>query len=161
MGSPSPLSPRPYPLVCTALLLCALTAPSWAKPQQSGPTGPKIWLQDNQPLQVVYHATAAIGGSSAANGTPQAANLAAAQILASGQAQPLALARGDFDADGVDDLAVGYATSGRGQFPSPFLPDVEVLTLPVRPDFVAVGSFASSSYPDIVVAARGDSSIYL
>src|SRR5215469_2534311 len=115
MGRPSPLSPRPYPLVCTALLLCALTAPSWAKPQQSGPTGPKIWLQDNRPLQVVYHAaTAAISGSSAATGASQAANLTAAQILSSGQAQPLALAHADFDADGVEDLAVSYAAPGGG-----------------------------------------------
>src|SRR5215472_14928965 len=189
MGRPLSLSPRPYPIICAALLLCALSAPSWAKPkpQQSGPTGPKIWLQDNQPLQVVYHAATASSASRVASGTEQNANLTAAQVLTSGQVQPLALAEGDFDADGVEDLVVGYAAPGggilaihrgnldafapqsdasfqaiaRGQFPSPFLADVRVLSLPVRPDFVAVGSFAESSYPDIVVAARGDSSIYL
>src|SRR5215472_8498511 len=189
MGRPLSLSPRPYPIICAALLLCALSAPSWAKPkpQQSGPTGPKIWLQDNQPLQVVYHAATASSASRVASGTEQNANLTAAQVLTSGQAQPLALAKGDFDADGVEGLVVGYAAPGggilaihrgnldafapqsdasfqaiaRGQFPSPFLPDVRVVSLPVRPDFVAVGSFAESSYPDIVVAARGDSSIYL
>jgi uncharacterized repeat protein (TIGR01451 family) len=132
------------------------------------PTGPKIWLQDRQLLQVVHTGTAK-------------------SVQAMKSAQPLALAEGDFDVDGVEDLVVGYASPNggilalhrgnldafapqsdasfhaiaRGKFPSPFLPNAKLIELPVRPDFVSVGSFNGNGYPDVVVAARGDSSIYL
>lgn len=39
----------------------------------------------------------------------QVNNDAAARSIASGQARPLSLTKGDFDHDGVEDLIVGYA----------------------------------------------------
>lgn len=99
----------------------------------------------------------------------------------------LSMVSGDIDRDGVDDLAVGYGTSdggiiaihrgnldafapqskesfeaiGRGDFPSPFLPDAKAFTVPLRPDFIAEGIFNPYGYRDVIVAARGDHSIYL
>jgi hypothetical protein len=132
--------------------------------------GPKIWLQESYSVPV-HH----VGGSNAV------------QMLAGGRATALAMAEGDFDADGVEDLVIGYTVGnggvlafhrgnldafapqseasfqaiGRGEFPSPFLPRATVVEVPVRPDFVSVGSFNGNGYPDVIVAARGGSSIYL
>ena len=145
--------------------------PKPTPPQGTAPTAPPtIWLQQNRPLTVSH-----------------TGNRATVDMLSSGWAQPLALANADFDADGVDDLVVGYAAPGggiltihrgnldafapqsqasfeaigRGDFPDPFLPNARTIPVPVRPDFVAVGSYNGEGYPDIIVAQRGDSSIYL
>jgi hypothetical protein len=110
------------------------------------------------------------------------------QALASGQAVPLAMVSGDFDHDGFSDLAVGYSAPGggivaihrgnmdafapqsqeswlaigRGDFPSPFLPDVKVFSVPVSPDLLAVGKFTSTNgFDDLIVAARGGSVLYV
>lgn len=135
---------------------------------QQGAVGSRIWLRDAQPIAVQH-----VG--------------AAKTVQAMASAQPLALANGDFDADGVVDLVVGYASANggilafhrgnldafapqseasfqaiaHGQFPSPFLPTALLVDVPVRPDFVAVGSLNGEGYPDVIFAQRGDSSIYL
>src|SRR5258708_39047926 len=102
----------------------------------------------------------------------------AAQILGGGQAQPLSMAKGNF-VDGIEDLVVGYAAPGggiiafhrgnldafapqsdasfqaigRGEFPAPFLPEARVFSVPVRPDFIALGNFTVLSLQDLVVAS--------
>ena len=109
------------------------------------------------------------------------------EALENGATQPLSLITTDLDADGVEDMVAGYSSSeggilrvhrgnldafapqnkesfeaiGRGDFPSPFLPDAKAFAVPVHPDFVAEGSFNPYGYRDLIVAARGDSSIYL
>src|SRR5579864_5281818 len=160
-----------YPsLSLLAFLLILLgSQPLRGRPPQALVTaGPRIWLRDAEPIAVSH-----VGSTKAM------------QTLSS--AEPLALAKADFDADGVDDLVVGYASAnggilafhrgnldafapqseesfqaiGRGEFPSPFLPTATLVEVPVRPDFVQVGSFNGEGYPDVIVAQRNDSSVYL
>src|SRR5579864_8164292 len=140
-----------YPsLSLLAFLLILLgSQPLRGRPPQALVTaGPRIWLRDAEPIAVSH-----VGSTKAM------------QTLSS--AEPLALAKADFDADGVDDLVVGYASANggilafhrgnldafapqseesfqaidRGEFPSPFLPTATLVEVPVRPDFVQVGSF--------------------
>ncbi|HEY1402179.1 MAG TPA: VCBS repeat-containing protein, partial [Terriglobales bacterium] len=146
------------------------------KAPQSYQGGPKIWLQDRQTLQVAH-----VG----ADGTAQ--NKSAAQSLAAGQGQPLAMIHGDFDQDGIEDLAVGYATPGggaivvhrgnldafapqsdasfqaigRGEFPAPFLPQAKVFSIPIRPDFLAAGNFTGKGNTDLVAASKGGNALYV
>lgn len=151
--------------------LAALAASGRARQQDSAQpavVGKRIWLRDAQQIAVRH-----VGS--------------AQSVQAIASAQPLALAEGDFDADGVEDVVVGYASPnggilalhrgnldafapqsafsfraiGRGDFPSPFMRTARLFDLPVRPDFVQVGSFNGEGYPDVVIAARGDSSLYL
>jgi uncharacterized repeat protein (TIGR01451 family) len=141
---------------------------------QNAPTGPRIWLAEGQALRV-QHAGATAGDQ------------AVAQSVAAGSAVPLALAKGDFDGDGYEDLAVGYSTPaggaivlhrgnidafapqaeasfqavGRGEFPSPFLLQATVFKVPVRPDFIATGDFTGIGHVDLAIAALGGSSVYV
>ena len=111
----------------------------------------------------------------------------AVSAITSGKASPLSLASEDFDVDGVDDLAAGYATAGggliafhrgnldafapqsdesfqaiaRGENPSPYLPDVDLVEIPERPDFLAAGDVIGINGPGVVAAARGGSTIYV
>src|SRR5712692_5554436 len=127
-------------------------SPARGKAPQSYQGGPKIWLQDRQTLGVTHVP---------ADGSVQ--NKSAAQSLAAGQGQPLAMIHGDFDQDGIEDLAVGYATPGGGaivvhrgnldafapqsdasfqaigggEFPAPFLRQGKVGRVPLGPDFLA------------------------
>src|SRR5215831_554440 len=121
-----------------AILLFALASlPLRARAPQAGPAqegafGPRIWLRDAQPIAVNH-----VGATKT--------------VQALSSAQPLALAKGDFDADGVEDLVIGYKSAkggilalhrgnldafapqseasfqaiARGEFPSPFLPDAK------------------------------------
>ena len=108
--------------------------------QQSPVRGPKIWLGDNQT-------------------TPVKPLPGLAQSVAAGQAQALSMATADVDGDGVADMVAGFSAPGggaivihrgnldafapqsdasfqaigRGQFPAPFLPDAQVLNIPIRP----------------------------
>jgi uncharacterized repeat protein (TIGR01451 family) len=133
---------------------------------QNAAPGPKIWLQDSQPLSVTH-----VG--------PAAASM--------GLAQPLSMVSADFDRDGVQDLLVGYSTPGggvlslhrgnldafapqseasfqaigRGEFSAPFLQDAQTFSISVRPDFIAVGNFTASGNIDLVVAARGGNALYV
>src|SRR5258708_31604319 len=121
-------------LAFTNTLFAAQNADPKLALAQSIATGPRIWLAESRELPV-QHAGAT------------AREQALAQSLAAGKAVPLAMAKGDFDGDGVDDLLVGYAAPsggaivlhrgnvdafapqsedsfqaiGRGEFPQPFL----------------------------------------
>jgi uncharacterized repeat protein (TIGR01451 family) len=143
-----------------------------AAPLQQAPVvrGPKIWLGDNQAVPVKTVGSTGL-----------------AQSIAAGQAQPLSMATADVDGDGIADLVAGFSAPtggsivihrgnldafapqsnasfqaiGHGQFPSPFLPKAQVINVPVRPDFIALGSFTPSGHQDLVVAARGGNSLYV
>jgi uncharacterized repeat protein (TIGR01451 family) len=148
-----------------------------APPMQTpngGPTGPRIWLSDTREVRAEH-----VGAS--------ANEQSLARAVASGQATPLAMTKGDFDGDGVEDLVIGYATAGggaialhrgnvdafapqseasfqaisRGDFPSPFLTEAQVFRVPVRPDFIAAGDFTGLGHLDLVVASREDNTIYV
>ncbi len=110
-----------------------------------------------------------------------------AVTTAGAQAQPLALAAGDFDENGVEDLVAAYGagTAGslaiyrgnldafapqskasfdgiaKGQFPDPFLSTPDSVNLPVRPDFVAVGDFNGDGHSDIAVGSRSGATLYI
>src|SRR5258708_2682264 len=155
-------------------------------PQSTVAAGARIWLAEPQSLTVRHVAAGAGTTGAAANGArigasaglasstnailngganpgealtgAAALNDAAARRLAAGQGQPLSMINGDFDSDGIEDLAVGYSTPGggaialhrgnldafapqsqasfeaigRGNFPQPFLPDAQVISIPVR-----------------------------
>jgi hypothetical protein len=149
------------------LILCGLGNYLSAAALQAPVSGPKIWLQDNQRLPV--------------------AHTGAAASVMTGAAQPVSLASGDIDADGVADLLVGYSAPGggviavhrgnldafapqsdaslqavgRGEFPSPFLTQANTFTVPVSPDFIAIGNFTGNGEQDLVIAARGGNALYV
>jgi uncharacterized repeat protein (TIGR01451 family) len=112
----------------------------------------------------------------------------ASRALQDDLATPLALASADFDEDGVPDLVSAYAGPGGGIvtlhrgnidsiFPnspeaqrrkangtftsSPLLSPARVFELPRRSDFIAAGDFDADGHSDLLVAARGGSSLYL
>ncbi|HEY6968146.1 MAG TPA: Ig-like domain repeat protein [Candidatus Angelobacter sp.] len=157
-------------VILTLLILSIPLVAAGPAPVQNGTTsGPRIWLQENQPLPVVHR------------------DVATQSPVAMQGAQPLSMASGDIDADGFEDLLVGYGVSqggviavhrgnidafapqsdasfqaiGRGEFPAPFLLDAQTFAVPVRPDFVALGSFIGSGNLDLVVATRGGNSLYI
>ena len=91
------------------------------------------------------------------------------------------LSVGDFDGDGVPDLASGYAAGEGGRItvhrgnvdalwpygaalrngtPPAFLPDARVFTLPEVPDFLAVGDFDADGHQDVMTAQRGSTALY-
>jgi fimbrial isopeptide formation D2 family protein/uncharacterized repeat protein (TIGR01451 family) len=139
-----------------------------------GPVGPTIWLKDSQPLAVTYSGSGVAGAMS----------LVGVDIAAP---QPVAMVQGDFDQDGVSDLAVGYSAGGssfiaihRGnmdafaprtaaafqaiahnQFPSPFLPAAETFAVPESPDFIVTGDFTGHGTTDLAMASRSGSTIYI
>jgi hypothetical protein len=102
-------------------------------------------------------------------------------------ARPLSMASEDFDNDGMQDLAVGYAGGvggllslrrgnieaispqspevleglRNGRYPSPFLNQVSLFWLPEAPDFLATGDFNADGYADVVAAARYGQTLYL
>ena len=96
-------------------------------------------------------------------------------------ARPIALAKGDFNEEGVDDLVSGYG-SGKGGLlvvhrgnigalwpygealrygpPAAFLPNPRSFALPETPDFVAAGDFDGDGHQDLVTAQRGSDAFY-
>lgn len=147
----------------------SLAAPPVQAPQT---TGPKIWLGDRQTLPMQSAAPQAGVALLAAH---------AAQVAAA--PQPLSLAVGDVDENGIDDLLVGYSgylsiqrgnidafapqsdasfqAIAHGQFPAPFLAQTVTLSTPVNPDFIAVGHFTISGHNDLVIAAKGGTALYV
>src|SRR5262245_26976877 len=133
-------------------------------------SGAPIYLSEAQPL-VVHHV-----------GVREAV-----EALTDGSAQPSALVTSDLDADGLQDLVVGYSHAedgilavhrgnldafapqsresfdaiGRGDFPSPFLTNATAIAVPVHPDFIAEGRFNPYGFRDVIIAERGGSTIYL
>ena len=152
------------------LILSGLVNFQPAAALQAPARGPKIWLGDNQAVPM----------------TPVGAGTLA-QSVAAGQAQPLSMATADVDGDGVADMVAGFSAPGggaivihrgnvdafapqsdasfqaiaHGQFPAPFLPNAQVINIPVRPDFMALGRFTPGGHQDLVVAALGGNSLYL
>ena len=151
------------------------------RPQQTVP-GPRIWLQENQALPVrhVPVSVSDVLGRAMTSGD--------SSILAGlNQAQPVSLTSGDLDADGFEDLIVGYSAGGsgfisihrgnmdafapqssasfeairQGKFPSPFLLDAKTFPVPISPDFIAVGDFTGHGNRDLAVAAKGGNTIYI
>jgi uncharacterized repeat protein (TIGR01451 family) len=152
-------------LVSVVLVLCLQTALLAQSPRV-----PHIYLQEGQSLKVNH-----------------SGDTAAVQAMQTGKAQPVSIASADVDADGVADMVVGYSAPdggivavyrgnldafapqshesflaiGRGQFPSPFLTDVQVFKVPVSPDFLVTGNFTASGHTDLVVASRGGNALYV
>src|SRR5437764_15005961 len=148
------------------LLLCAA-----ALGQQASPNPPRIWLSEPQGL-TVNHVSALSGAMRSAPSRAMTADTdpGATPAVAVNLGQPVSMASADFDEDGIADLAVGYKgpqgfsvvihrgnldafapqsdvslqAIGRGEFPSPFLTDAQVIGIPVSPDLVATGSFAGN-----------------
>ena len=105
----------------------------------------------------------------------------AGEPSAGARMRPLSLAAADFDADGVRDLACGYAAAGGGLVTvargveaavygpdslasgaaPPFLPAVRVAALPVAADLVAAGDFDNDGRRDVVAGAVGGDALYL
>ena len=156
-------------LLVLFLVLAGLGSYLFAAALQAAARGPRIWLGDNQAVPV----------------KPAAPGLA--QSLAAGQAQALSMATADVDGDGMADLVAGFSAPGggalvihrgnvdafapqsdasfqaigRGQFPAPFLPDAQIISIPVRPDFMALGSFTPGGHQDLAVAALGGNSLFI
>ena len=125
---------------------------------------PYISLRDGQAVSTNF-----VGDSSAAN------------ILRSNTAQPLALASGDFDSDGVPDLVSGFSSGNAGIIsihrgnvdalfpygaalrngePPAFLPNALAIQVPEPPDFIGTGDFDADGHWDIVTAHLGSTSLY-
>ncbi|HEV2987167.1 MAG TPA: FG-GAP repeat protein, partial [Candidatus Angelobacter sp.] len=138
-------------------------------PQRSA-QGQRIWLGEPEGLQVTHVPAAGVQNLLAPSGPD----------FATSQPQPLSLVNGDFNGDGIEDLAVGYATPGGGaivlhrgnleafapqsqasfdaiaqsKFPQPFVANAEVINVPIKPDFIAVGDFTGGPGHDLVTASR-------
>jgi HYR domain-containing protein len=109
------------------------------------------------------------------------------QLLESDQVNPLTLASGDFDGDGVPDLISGYSHAGSGVltihrgnvdsiYPntaearkrksnaaftdSPFLSPARVFELTAPPDFMQAGDFNADGHFDVITASPESNTIW-
>ncbi|MEP6819604.1 MAG: CSLREA domain-containing protein, partial [bacterium] len=131
---------------------------------------PRMNLQDGHAVVANYKNAATREASTAVNG-----------------ARPLSLATGDLNVDGFPDLLCGYTSESgsfvtvslgnpeafgptrretidavsSGNFHDSFLPDATVIPVPVAPDFLAVGDFDRDGRLDILMATRGNDTIYI
>ena len=120
-------------------------------------------------------------GAASYKGTARSLGVMAARPAA------LSMASSDLDGDGADDLAIGLSAPGggliavhrgnldafapqsdasfwaiaRGEFPSPYLPEAELVEIPSRPDFLASGDFIGLGGSALAAAARGGQSIHV
>jgi hypothetical protein len=104
-----------------------------------------------------------------------------AQQAMSARPSALSMAAADLDGDAVTDLAIGFAAPGggliaihhgnidafapqseksfwamtRGEFPSPYLSQADLIEVPVRPDFLSEGDLIGSRGSALAAAARG------
>jgi len=157
--------------------LASIKAAATQSSQGTGSQTPRIWLAEPQGLQVTHVPAAGVQNLLAPAGPDFVAS----------QPQPLSMINGDFDGDGIEDLAVGYATPGggaivlhrgnldayapqsheswlaigQGRFPQPFLAEAQVINVPIRPDFIAVGKFGGNSGLDLAVASRNGNTLYI
>ena len=141
------------------------------------------------PLLMAGVAAAALGStSSRLVDRPAVAGESLPQVLRGQALRPLSLASGDFDQDGVPDLAAGFGTSEGGVvvlyrgnvdslYPNspearqrrvqgsfvgePFLPMDRVLVLTAPPDFLFAGDFDADGHADLAAAAREGTAIHL
>src|SRR5678816_4144474 len=175
-----------YAKVAFALALCCLTAfvlttrVSSEAPRKASPAairsfdigqGPKTYS-----FQLGRETTTQYNGS-----------FSLQQAFEAGQVQPRTMISDDFNGDGMGDLVIGYQKGGagvlgmrqgnlqaisptdpnvfqgitEGRYPSPFLPEVTLYSLPEAPDFLQFGDFNSDGYPDVMTAARGAQKLYL
>jgi hypothetical protein len=95
--------------------------------------------------------------------------------------EPLALASGDFDQDGMPDLVSAFRSGNGGVIsvyrgnvaalwsygaavgtasPSALFPKARTFAVPETPDFVVTGDFDADGHWDIVTAQRGSSNLY-
>lgn len=133
-------------------------------------SGQPIWLQEPHSLSVQYQ------------GHPDLLT-----PLSSRQAEPLSVATGDFDEDGMADLAVGYGSGkggllvvhpgnrdavspqsieswkaiAAGNFPPAFLSTATVFSLPARPDFLVAGKMTGTDHTDLLAATLGSTVIHV
>jgi CSLREA domain-containing protein len=110
-----------------------------------------------------------------------------AQQAMSARPSALSMAAADLDGDAVTDLAIGFAAPGggliaihhgnidafapqseksfwamtRGEFPSPYLSQADLIEVPVRPDFLSEGDLIGSRGSALAAAARGGNSIVI
>src|SRR5579884_2861766 len=159
-------------LVLSARIEAQQTSGAFFSPSssESAVTGPKIWLSGVEPVPIVVRNTDKLS-----------------EEVVGGEAQPLSMATADVDGDGYADLVTGFTTPtggailihrgnrdafapqssatvdaiGHGQFPPPFLPNVQSMNIPVHPNFLALGRFTSSGHDDLLIAARGGSNLYV
>jgi uncharacterized repeat protein (TIGR01451 family) len=136
----------------------------------AGRGNPLIRLQDGQDLPVSYSGQQDL-----------------VEALRPGGAKSLSLASGDFNEDGTQDLVSGFAgasggiltltlgnrdaisastaaaqsKAAKGDVAPPFLSNGSVYSLPVSPDFLAIGDFGTDGHKDVIAAARGGQALYL
>ena len=103
------------------------------------------------------------------------------------QARPAAMVSADFDSDGVKDLAVGYGlnkgdeiaifhgnldaiapqskeswlNSGIGRYADAFLPQANMIPVPVEPDLLIAMDVNGDGYIDLVMAAKNGNALYV
>ncbi|HVG91554.1 MAG TPA: hypothetical protein VNB54_08690, partial [Alphaproteobacteria bacterium] len=54
-----------------------------------------------------------------------------------------------------------FQAIGRGEFPSPFLLEAVTFSVPLSPDFIALGDFLGSGNDDLAVASKGGNLLYI
>jgi hypothetical protein len=102
------------------------------------------------------------------------------------QPRPLAMATGDFDEDGIGDLAIGYALSkggsvlvlrgnldahapqtheswlaaGQHEYPDPYLQNSEPISVDSRPSLMTAADVNGDGHLDLVFATKGGSQLF-